>query len=430
MNPRSADLFARARSVTPGGVHSPVRAFGSVPGDPVFFAQAGGAYATDADGKKYVDFCMSWGPLILGHADKDVVTAVSDAAGRGLSFGACHTGEVELSSLIVSAFPTFDQCRFVSSGTEAVMTAIRLVRGATGRPLIVKFEGGYHGHSDGLLVKAGSGLVTAAEGDTEPSSAGVPAPIAALTLQLPFGDLAAVEQVFATHPDQIAAVLLEPMPANNGLLQQTPDFLAGLRKITAEHGSLLVFDEVISGFRVGWGGYGSLVDVQPDLVTLGKVIGGGMPVGAVVGGQSLMEKLAPTGPVYQAGTLSGNPVSMAAGLATLTKLQDGAIYAHLEQLGQHLEHRLASSGRAWPQIRRQGSVFWLFYDETPLPTDADGITDLHVQRYKDLFTGTLDAGFYIAPSAYEVGFLSAAHTIAHVDAFADAVLAGCAKLDQ
>ena len=309
------------------------------------------------------------------------------------------------------------------------MTAIRLARGITGRPLIIKFEGGYHGHSDGLLVKAGSGLITAAEGDTEPSSAGVPAPIAALTLQLPFGDLEAVAHVFASHPDQVAAVLLEPMPANNGLLKQSQAFLQGLRRLTADHGSLLIFDEVISGFRVGWGGYGALVGVQPDLVTLGKVIGGGMPVGAVVGPTALMSQLAPTGPVYQAGTLSGNPVSMAAGVATLSKLQDGTIYARLEELGQRLERRFAAAGRSWPQVQRQGSVFWLYFDTDALPDRADTISAVHVQRFNQLHAGMLLAGYYIAPSAYEVAFLSAAHTNAEVDAYVDAVLRGCAALD-
>ncbi|MCO4762577.1 MAG: glutamate-1-semialdehyde 2,1-aminomutase [Myxococcales bacterium] len=423
MNPKSAALFDRAQQVTPGGVHSPVRAFGSVPGDPIFFSSAAGSEVTDADGKVYTDLCMSWGPLILGHADGDVVSAVVDAASHGLSFGACHAGEVELASLIVSAFDGFDQCRFVSSGTEAVMTAIRLARGITGRPLIVKFEGGYHGHSDGLLVKAGSGLVTAVEGDTEPSSAGVPAAIASATLQVPFADLAAVEALFKAHPEDIAAVILEPMPANNGLLLQQPEFLAGLRRLTADHGSLLIFDEVISGFRVGWGGYGKLVDIQPDLVTLGKVIGGGMPVGAVVGPKALMEQLAPMGPVYQAGTLSGNPVSMAAGLATLNKLSDSAIYERLEALGQRVEDRIAAANRSWPQVQRQGSLFWLYLDDGPLPADADAISQTHVARFKELHGQLLAAGFYVPPSAYEVMFLSAAHTAAQLDQFVDAVLA-------
>ncbi len=427
-HPVSARLFTQAQQVTPGGVHSPVRAFGSVPGDPVFFASASGSQATDADGRTYVDLCMSWGPLILGHADPAVVRAVQEAAPKGLSYGACHAGEVALAELIVSAFPSFDQCRFVSSGTEAVMTALRLARGATGRSKVIKFEGGYHGHSDALLVKAGSGLITAADPDSEPSSAGVPAEVAATTLQVPFGDLDAVTRLFERVGHDIAAVILEPMPANNGLLVQTPGFLAGLRALTAEHGALLIFDEVISGFRTGWGGYSA--GVTPDLVTLGKVIGGGMPVGAVVGPRATMEHLAPTGPVYQAGTLSGNPVSMAAGHATLSQLADGAVYARLEALGARLQARIEGGRtRSWPQVQRVGSIVWLYLDEGALPTRADTISQTHVTRFNHLHGQLLDAGFYVPPSAYEVLFLSAAHTDAEVDALADAVLSAVAGLD-
>ena len=263
-NRASAALFERAKLVTPGGVHSPVRAFGSVPGDPIFFSEASGSQVTDADGNIYVDFCMSWGPLILGHANPGVLSAVQEAAAKGLSYGACHSGEVALSELISSAFKGFDQCRFMSSGTEAVMTAVRLARGITSRPYIVKFEGGYHGHSDGLLVKAGSGLITAADPGTEPSSAGVPTQVAGATLQVPFADLQAVERVFDEMGPHIAGIILEPMPANNGLLLQSADFLRGLRRICDEHGALLIFDEVISGFRVGWGSYGKQFDLRPD----------------------------------------------------------------------------------------------------------------------------------------------------------------------
>ena len=424
-NPASAALFERAKIVTPGGVHSPVRAFGSVPGDPIFFSEAAGAEVVDADGKRYVDFCMSWGPLIMGHAEADVVKAVHAAATRGLSYGACHGGEVALSELIVSAFSGFDQCRFMSSGTEAVMTAIRLARGATGRPYVVKFEGGYHGHSDGLLVKAGSGLITAADPDTEPSSAGVPAEIAGATLQLPFADLAAVERLFAEVGDQIAAIILEPMPANNGLLIQSVDFLWGLREICDAHGALLIFDEVISGFRVGWGGYGEALGLQPDLVTLGKTIGGGMPVGAVVGPRQLMEQLAPTGPVYQAGTLSGNPVSMAAGLATISRLASGEVYGYLEGLGHLFEERIRAAGISWLQVRRQGSVLWLYLDDGPIPTRADQISQRHVARFNQIHGALLEDGFYVPPSAYEVMFLSRAHQPEQVAAFADAIVTHC-----
>jgi len=426
----SVRWFERACTAIPGGVHSPVRAFKSVAGLPVYFAATDGARVTDVDGNRYIDFCMSWGPLILGHAHPEVVEVVRYAATLGLSYGACHPAEVELAERVVAAFDGFDRCRLVSSGTEAVMTALRIARGATGRPLIVKFEGGYHGHSDGLLVKAGSGLITGAEADSEPTSAGIPGGVAATTLVLPFGDLDAVRQLFAQHGDQVAALVIEPVPANNGLLPQGRAYLEGLRAITSEHGALLIFDEVITGFRTRYGGYGHGQGVQPDLVTLGKVIGGGMPIGAIVGPERYMDLLAPVGPVYQAGTLSGNPVSVAAGTTTLELLEDGDAYARLETLGAHLEQRIAGSGRSWPQVRRVGSICWLYFDDGPLPTTADGIAEVHVRRFNEMHGTLLERGLYLPPSAYEVLFLSTAHTVEDIDELIDTVLACCDAIDK
>jgi glutamate-1-semialdehyde 2,1-aminomutase len=425
---RSDACFDRAQACIPGGVNSPVRACKSVNGKPIFFEKASGAHFTDVDGNTFIDFCMSWGPLILGHADADVVASVQEAATRGLSYGACHPGETAMAEAILQAFPPFEQVRLTSSGTEAVMTALRLARGATGRPLIVKFEGGYHGHSDGLLVKAGSGLITGAQPGAEASSQGIPREIAALTIALPFGDLAEVEKLFAFHGSRIAAVILEPLPANNGLLQQSDEFLAGLRRITSQYGSLLIFDEVISGFRLRFGGYGASTGVQPDLVTLGKIVGGGMPIGAVVGPRTLLSLLAPVGPVYQAGTLSGNPVSIAAGLKTLEKLNNPEVYAHIAALGERLEQRLATAGIAWLRVRRIGSIVWPYFAEGALPTRADEIAPLAIERYNAMYNAVLDAGVYMPPSAYEVMFLSAAHTDAHVDALADALIAAARQV--
>ncbi len=415
--------YARACKVIPGGVHSPVRAFKSVGGTPVYIERAEGAYLWDLDGNRALDFQNSWGPLILGHADPDVLAAVAAAAPRGLSYGATHRLEVELAELVVSAFAHAEMCRFVSSGTEAVMTALRIARGATGRPIIVKFSGGYHGHIDSLLVRAGSGLVTAAEVGTEPTSAGIPHDVAATTLVAKLGDLDSVRALFAAHGAQIAAVIIEPMPANNGLLLQSHAFLAGLRALCDAHGSLLIFDEVISGFRLQFGGYGDRVGVRADLTTLGKIIGGGMPVGAVVGPRALLELLAPVGPVYQAGTLSGNPVSMAAGLATLRKLANPAVYAHLEALGARFAERLCDAGATCPVVLREGSIVWPYFDDTvPAPHDAESVSELHVRRFNRMHRPLLDAGFYLPPSAYEVLFLSAAHRVEHIDALVDAIL--------
>ncbi len=421
--------FKRALAAIPGGVNSPVRAFRSVHGEPIYFARAQGAEVTDVDGNGYIDFCMSWGPLILGHAEPKVVQTVQYAATLGLSYGACHPAEVQLAEMLVGGFPGMDMARLVSSGTEAVMTALRIARGATGRRIIVKFEGGYHGHSDGLLVKAGSGLVTGNEDISEATSAGIPADVAQTTLVLPFDDTAAVETLFAEFGADIAAVIIEPVPANNGLLVQDKSFLQDLRRITSAHGALLIFDEVISGFRLQYGGYGGLVKVEPDLVTLGKIVGGGMPIGAIIGPKALMELLAPVGPVYQAGTLSGNPVSVAAGLATLGQLDDSDVYEHLDFLGAHLHKRLLEADRPWPQLQRVGSICWPYFDEGPLPKTATAISPRHVERFNLIHGKLLDRGLYLAPSAYEMVFLSAAHTVAHIDRLADAILELSANLD-
>mgnify|MGYP001765399604 CR=1 FL=1 len=403
----SKALFRRAVARMPGGVSSPVRAFRSVGGTPLYFREARGARFVDEDGNELLDFCLSWGPLILGHAHQAVVEAVHAAVDRGLSFGACCRAEIELAERILSAFPGHERVRFVSSGTEAVMTAIRLARGATGRPRIVKFDGGYHGHSDSLLVKAGSGLVTFGLS----SSAGVTQAVAADTIVCPLDDEAALAEAFALHGDSIAAVVVEPLPANNGLLEQRGEWLRALRELASRHGSLLIFDEVISGFRLRYGGYGDGVGVRADLVTLGKIIGGGMPVGAVVGPAAIMDRLAPVGPVYQAGTLSGNPVSLAAGAATLRELASGAAYEALEELGASLERALAEAGGDLPFLgfRRVGSVFWLHLAPGEVPRRADRIAPEAGRRYNGVYHMLLERGIYLAPSAYEVGFLSTAH---------------------
>ena len=406
--PRSSALFARAQRVLPGGVNSPVRAFRAVGGVPLFIARGEGATIEDEDGRRYLDFVGSWGPLILGHAHPEVLAAVTAAAARGMTYGAPCAGEVELAEAIVASYPGLEMVRCVSSGTEAVMSAIRLARGATGRDLVVKFSGCYHGHVDHLLVAAGSGLVTFGR----PSSAGVPEPFTGLTRILPLDDEAAAEELFAREGERVAAVILEPIPANNGLLLQRRAFLETLRRLTRAHGALLLFDEVISGFRVARGGAAELTGITPDLATFGKIIGGGMPVGAFGGSRELMSHLAPLGGVYQAGTLSGNPVAMAAGLATLRVLERDRVWARLEQLGAELERRLAPVLAAAPlpvSLVRVGSIFWLSLQPGAAPRAAEAIAPAAATAYRALFHALLERGIALAPSAYEVGFLSAAH---------------------
>ena len=403
--PRSERLYERAQGLLPGGVNSPVRAFGAVGGTPVFFDSARGSRVRDADGREYVDFCQSWGPLILGHADPAVVAAVQRAAERGLSFGACHAAEADLAALIVDGYQGAERVRLVSSGTEAVMTAMRMARGATGRPLIVKFEGGYHGHHDSLLVKAGSGLATTGLA----SSAGVPERIAGATVVARLDDEESVSAVFAEHGDAVAAVVVEPVPANNGLLLQRDAFLDHLAAETRRAGALLIADEVICGFRLRYGASPAAARLQPDLVTLGKIIGGGMPIGAVAGPAGLLEQLAPVGPVYQAGTLSGNPLSVAAGIATLDALTDARRYAELERMGAAVEQAARAAAPSGLQVIRSGSMLWPYYG-TDRPRAAHQITDAAIARFNSAYAGFLERGLYLPPSGYEVGFLSTAHT--------------------
>src|SRR5687767_6914178 len=357
----SAELYSRAEALIPAGVSSPVRAFRKVGGTPVFFREAKGAYVTDEDGNRYLDFCMAWGPLILGHAHPRVVEAVQRAAADGLAFGTAHRHEGELAERVLAAYSYAKLVRFVVSGTEAVATAVRIARASNGRRRILKFDGCYHGHVDSLMVKAGSGVVTQGLAD----SAGVPAQVAADTLVIPLGDLQALEQVFREHGRELAAAIIEPVPANNGLLQQSREYLLKLRELTRANGTVLIFDEVITGFRFGYHGYDKVVGIEPDLTTLGKIIGGGMPVAAVLGRRALLSQLAPLGPVYQAGTMAGNPVCLAAGVATLTELAEGGTYRHIEMLGQHLDAayaRHALSKQA--QLPRIGPIVWPYFDIT------------------------------------------------------------------
>ncbi len=416
---RSEAAFARALQFLPGGVSSPVRAFRHVGGSPVFISKGEGAKITDLDGNTYLDFCLAWGPLILGHAHPDVVEAVCRTARDGLAFGTCHRFEAQLAERILEAFTPHQMVRFVVSGTEAVMTAVRLARAATGRPLLLKFSGCYHGHVDALMVKAGSGVATLGLAESE----GVTPTVAHDTVVVPLGDEQALEAAFKEHGKNIAAVILEPLPANNGLLTQPVSFLKALRAITSKHGSLLIFDEVITGFRFGFHGYGKVVDINPDLTTLGKIVGGGLPVGAVVGSTALLSRLAPMGGVYQAGTMAGNPVALAAGLATLEVLRTGAPYVHLKKLGEAFDAAVART-RKGPRWRRVGPIVWPYFDPAgEIPTQAEGISKRAIDSFRAPYRGWLAAGVYFPPSAYEVGFFCAAHQSADVERLVE-VLAG------
>lgn len=414
---RSAELFARAEAVIPAGVSSPVRAFRKVGGTPVFFKQASGAHVIDEDGNRYLDFCMAWGPLILGHAHPKVVEAVRRAASDGLAFGTAHRHEGDLAERVLAAYSYAQMVRFVVSGTEAVATAVRIARASNGRRRILKFDGCYHGHVDSLMVKAGSGVVTQGLAD----SAGVPAQVAADTTVIPLGDLAALEQAFREHGKDLAAAIIEPVPANNGLLLQSREYLQKLRELTREHGTVLIFDEVITGFRFGYHGYDKVVGIEPDLTTLGKIVGGGLPVAAVLGKRTLMGQLAPLGPVYQAGTMAGNPVCLAAGVATLTELAEGGVYRHIEMLGQHLDAAFARHAlKKVAQMPRIGPIVWPYFDATTrLPVAASAISANAVSSYHGRYRSWLARGVYLPPSAYEVCFLSAAHTTADVDKLLD-----------
>jgi glutamate-1-semialdehyde 2,1-aminomutase len=411
--PRSSELFERARRVIPGGVNSPVRAFRAVGGTPLFITRGAGAHLFDADGRRYLDLVGSWGPLILGHAHPGVLAAVTEAARSGTTFGAPCAAEVELAERIVASYPGLEQVRFVSSGTEAVMSAIRLARAFTGRDLIVKFSGCYHGHADHLLVAAGSGLATFGR----PSSAGVPEAFTACTRVLALDDEEALEALFAKEGGRIAALIIEPVPANHGLLLQRPEFLATVRKLTREHGALLIFDEVISGFRLARGGAAERLGIIPDLATFGKVIGGGMPVGAFGGRREILARLAPEGDTYQAGTLSGNPVAMASGIATLKVLEQESGWQKLEALGAELEAQLRPQLARAPfpiHFVRLGSLFWLSLHEEGAPRTAAPLPKDATERFAKLFHALLARGIYLPPSAYEACFLSLAHTSADI----------------
>jgi len=418
--PHNDAWFDRAKKVTPGGVNSPVRAFGSVGGTPLVIRSAEGATIIDVDGREYLDFVGSWGPLILGHAHPKITAAVEAACRRGTSYGAPSTPEIELAEEVVAAYPGIEQVRFVSSGTEAVMSAVRLARGATGRDLVVKFSGCYHGHVDYLLVAAGSGLATFGQ----PTSKGVPAELIALTRVLPLDDTAAAEKLFAEDGGRIAAVIIEPVPANNGLLLQRPEFLHSLRELCSRYGALLIFDEVISGFRLGPGGAAAHYKIKPDLATFGKVIGGGMPVGAFAGKREIMKNLSPEGGVYQAGTLSGNPVAMTAGLATLRTLQKEDGWRRLEALGAYLEQVVGAALLESPvpvRLCRLGSMFWLAWLVDAAPRSAEALEPQAAAVYARVFHSLLDQGIALAPSAFEIAFLSLAHSKRDVDRLAEAL---------
>ncbi len=402
----SQELMDRSKVVIPGGVNSPVRAFKSVGGVPRFIDRGEGAYLFDVDDNKYLDFCCSWGPLILGHGDPDVVSAVKTQVDRGMTFGASTELEYKLAKFIVDRIDAVEQIRFVSSGTEAVMSAIRLARGFTGRDLVLKFEGCYHGHSDHMLVKAGSGLVTFGQ----PSSAGVPESMTSMTALLPLDDEEALNQFFTENGDRLAAVIIEGIPANNGLLLQRHDYMRLLRSLTEKHGVLLILDEVITGFRIGMGGAAEYYGIIPDLITYGKIIGGGMPVGAFGGRADIMANLSPDGPVYQAGTLSGNPVAMAAGLATLGKLADGKIHAQLETINRKFVGKLTTQlADSQVTVAGIGSIYWIVF-QSELPRAASGISADGISHYNRMHEAILRQGLYLPPSGYEVCFVSAAHT--------------------
>ncbi len=413
---KSLEFQRRAERLLPGGVDSPVRAFRAVGGAPPFLVRAEGAYLWDADGNRYLDYFGSWGPMILGHAYPPVVEAIQRAAANGASFGASTPTEGELAEMVISAIPSMDKLRFVSSGTEATMSAIRVARAFTNRKYIVKFEGCYHGHSDGLLVKAGSGVATFGI----PGSAGVPEEIVHFTLALPFNNVAAVEAAFAAHKDEIACVIVEPVVGNMGCVPPAPGYLETLRKITADAGTVLIFDEVMTGFRVALGGAQALYNIEPDMTTLGKIIGGGLPVGAFGGRAEIMDLLAPLGPVYQAGTLSGNPLAMAAGIATIGELIRGEneIYPQLERVSAAVATGVAAEAQAAgiPVVtNRVGSMFTWFFTKTPV-TDWDTAATSDTAFFGKFHRAMLDAGIWLPPSQFEAMFLGTAHGEAEVRA--------------
>jgi glutamate-1-semialdehyde 2,1-aminomutase len=416
---RSHDDFLDACERIPGGVNSPVRAFRGVGGEPVFFASGTGPYLVDVDGKRYIDYVASWGPMIAGHAHPDVIRAVQKAADQGLGYGAPTEIETRMAHKLCALVPSMDLVRMVNSGTEATMSAIRLARGFTGRDRIIKFEGCYHGHSDALLVKAGSGTLTLGV----PTSPGVPAAVAAHTMTLTYNDLDTVREAFTLAGNEIAAVIVEPVAGNMNCIPPLPGFLEGLRALCDAHGSVLIFDEVMTGFRVAAGGAQAHYGVKPDLTTLGKVIGGGLPVGAFGGRRDIMEQIAPLGPVYQAGTLSGNPVALAAGLATLDLVSADGFHARLDAAAKRLVAGLQAQADAAGigfTTNQVGGMFGYFFSAEPAISRFDQVTRCKMEAFRRFYHGMLEAGVYLAPSAYEAGFVSSAHTEAVIDATLDA----------
>ncbi|MBT3426171.1 MAG: glutamate-1-semialdehyde 2,1-aminomutase [Gammaproteobacteria bacterium] len=406
---RSKTLFTEAKEILPGGVNSPVRAFSRVGGEPVYFNRGKGAYLFDEDGKAYIDYIGSWGPMIAGHAHPEVISAVQQAAENGLGFGAPTENETTLAKKIRQHMPTMELMRMVNSGTEATMSALRVARGFTGRDKIVKFEGCYHGHSDGLLVKAGSGALTLGE----PDSAGVPLPIAEQTLTLAFNDIDALKTLFSSTGEQIAAVIVEPVAGNMGMVLPLPGFLAGLKQICEDYGALLIFDEVMTGFRVGLQGAQGLFSIQPDLTTLGKVIGGGLPVGAFGGRREVMECVAPLGPVYQAGTLSGNPLAMASGIATMSIIEQPDFFPDLEAKTSDFMQRLevlASDRRVPLATTSLGGMFGFFFSNDKPISNFTQVLNSNTENFNTFFHHMLAAGVNLAPSPFESGFVSGAHT--------------------
>ena len=409
---KSQELFQKALRLMPGGVNSPVRAFRAVGGDPVFIAGGKGSSITDVDGRNYIDYVLSWGPLILGHCHPEVVEALARVIETGTSFGACTAAEVELAERLREAYPSIERVRLVNSGTEATLSALRVARAATGRDKILKFEGCYHGHGDSLLVKAGSGVATFGL----PDSPGVPRALAELTVTLPFNDPTALEEAFRVHGNQLAAVIIEPVVGNSGCIPPQARFLERLRKLTAEQGTVLILDEVMTGFRVAYGGAQELYGIQPDLTTLGKIIGGGLPVGVYGGKASLMDWVAPAGPVYQAGTLSGNPLAVAAGLKTLEILRRPGTYEQLEVIGEKLASGLAvAAAKAGVPltVNRVGSMFTCFFTSDPV-TDYASAKRSDTVRFARFFRSLLEGGVYFPPSQFEAAFVSTAHSEADV----------------
>ncbi|MBW3563323.1 MAG: glutamate-1-semialdehyde 2,1-aminomutase [Acidobacteria bacterium] len=427
-SPASAPLFERALEVTPGGVHSPVRSFRSVGGSPVFFRSGDGARLTSVDGETFIDFCQSFGPLILGHRDPDVDAVVRETLDLAWTFGTCEPYSLELAEWINARIPWAEKLRFVSSGTEAVMSATRIARAATGRRRILKFDGCYHGHSDSLLVKAGSGLA----GPVTSSSAGVSKEVAAETVVASLDSEDEVTAAFEQYDGEIAAVILEPLPANNGLLIQRREFLDHVVKTARNHGALVIFDEVISGFRVAAGGMAEVLGIQPDLVTYGKVIGGGFPIGCYAGRRDLMDLVAPAGPVYQAGTLSANPIGVRAGLATLRKAEEIGVWKMLEERGKDFAAELRTRFRAAGSpfdVTQYGSLIWIHSASGEPIRRVDRISQTHADRFASLFHAALANGVYLAPSAYEVGFLSAAHDQETLEIAADGLEKAAKMID-